>query len=353
MKRTRSAAATSLALLLTLTGCASASEPAAAPDPKGDLAEPGSLDELITAAKAEGKVRVYSSLPEVDQQRLVDGFTAEYGITVESLRLGGNTLPTRFDAETSAGSPSGEVLLSTALDFLLVETENGTLVPFDDTGVVELLPGLPEAATLEEYAGIPIFQVLSTGFLYNTDMVTSVDIPETWKEFVESDLADKACAVAPDTSESLMIFMAALRATDGDDMLATLGERVNRWYPSVIPMNEAVASGECAIGLNSAEFFAHAMKGQGAAVEFASAPSAAYPVVSGAVATNAEHANAARLFLHYALSEDGGTAIQDPEIGSFGAFDADAFPSDLEVMNPVEQRKALEDSAEILRTLGF
>lgn len=348
-----SAVAVSFALALTLASCSSAPEPAPAPEPTEQTSSPQSFDELIEAAKSEGSLRVYSSLPEGDQKKLDEGFTAKYGIEVESLRLGGNTLPTRFETETTASTPSGEVLLSTALDFLLTETEAGTLVPFEDSGVPDALEDLPEAATLDDYAGIPVFQILNTGFIYNTDQVADSDIPATWGEFVASDVSAKACSVSPDSSETLMIFMASLRASDGDDVLRGLGERISRWYPSVVPMNEAVASGECAVGLNSAEFFTHAMKGQGAPVEFKVAASATHPVVGGAVAAKAEHPNAARLFLHYALSEDGGTALQNPPTGSFGAYHADQFPSNLAVMSPEDQRKALDDTAEVMKLLGF
>lgn len=341
------------ALALTVVGCSSTAPAEQNPAASSAPAEALSFDDLVAAAQEEGSLRVYSSLPEGDQQKMVDGFTEQYGITVESLRLGGNTLPTRFDAETSAGSPSADTVITTSLDFVLTATENDHLVPFADTGVEPLLEGLPDAAILTDYEDAPIVQVISTGFLFHTDMVSASDIPTTWKAFADSDLAERACAVAPDSSEALMLFMAALRDAEGDEVLSTLGGKIARWYPSVIPMNEAVASGECAIGLNSAEFFAHAMKGQGAPVDFAEAPTAVPPIVTGAVATAAESPNAARLFLHYALSEEGGSAIQNPDVGAFGAYDTDKMPANVQILTPEQQRAAFADSKEILALLGF
>lgn len=354
MKRTQSAWVLTLALGLAVTGCASTDATEATPTPtEAPAGEALTLDELVDAAKAEGTVRVYTSLPESDQEKLATAFTEKYGIKVESLRLGGNTLATRFETEADAGSPTGEVLLSTALDFLLGATEQGTLLPFEETGVNELLGGLPEEAILDDYAGIPVFQVMSTGFIYNTNLVDESDLPDSWTDFVESDLAGEACAVAPDTSEALMVFMASLRDADGDATLEKLGQSIARWFPSVVPMNEAVAAGECAIGLNSAEFFTHIMKAQGAPVEFATAPSASYPVVSAAVASGAEHPNAARLFMHYALSPEGSAVIFDPATGSFGAFDAAEYPADFGVLPPTKHKEVLAQSQEVLKLLGF
>lgn len=354
MKKTHAALALTATIALALTACSGTPETPTQPDPddatsSGEISE---LDELVAAAQAEGTVRVYSSLPEGDQERLTAGFTDTYGITVESLRLGGNTLPSRFDAETQAGSPSGEVLISTALDFLLEETDAGTLVAFEETGVEAFLDGFPEQATLPAYGDVPMFQVLGTGFLYNTETVKAADIPDTWSEFAET-FAGEYCAVAPDTSEALMVFMAGLRDAEGDDALTKLGEGVLRWYPSAIPMNEAVASGECAIGINSAKFFAAAMQSQGASVEFAPAPTAVYPVVGAAVSAAADHPNAARLFLHYALSEEGGALVNDAGVGSYGAYDADQYPSDFQVLTPEENKEVLDSSEDILRLLGY
>ncbi|ASN53367.1 ABC transporter substrate-binding protein [Sinomonas sp. R1AF57] len=348
MKYARSASIMLLAVALAVTGCSAS--PAA---PTAAHTAAATLEDLVAAAQKEGSVRVYSALSEGDQKKLAAGFQEKYGISVESLRLGGTTLPTRFESETAAGSPSGDVLLSTTLDFLLKATDEGALVPFTDSGVPAMLNGLPPTAELNQYAGIPMFQVLSTGFIYNTGMVSPADIPTSWQDLVASPLAGKTCAVSPDTSESLMVFMASLRNAGGDGVLSKLGSKIARWYPSVIPMNEAVASGECALGLNSAEFFAHAMKAKGAAVEFAAAPTAVYPVVGVAVAGAAQHPNAARLFMLYSLSSEGGATVNDVSIGSYGAMDAEKYPAGFSVLSPADQKAALGESADIMKLLGL
>lgn len=350
MKKTRVALGLAAVCALALSGCgANGQEESNA----SSFEAPETLDALVEAAKEEGSVKVYTPLPEGDQEKLDKGFEEKYGIKVESLRLGGNTLPTRFMSELQAGTPTGDVVLPTTLDFLADETKSGVLVPFEDSGVPELLDGLPEEAILKDYEGGPLYQLLATGFIYNTDLVSESDIPKSWEDLVNSDLMAQTCAVDPSTSESLIVFMDEVRSQGGEGTLKKLGSEMKRWYPSVVPMNEAVVSGECAIGLNSAEFFALGLESQGAPTAFAQAPSAALPIVSVAVNAEAEHPNAARLYMQYALSEDGGSALQDPSKGSYGAYHADELPEGYKIMPLDQQKAAIEDSSKILGLLGF
>ena len=338
------------AATLVLAGCgasAGGSETEAAPE-----ISTGSLDELIEAAQAEGSVSVYGELQEPDLQRFAEGFTEKYGIEVSTLRLGGNSLAQRFEAEKQAKSPTADVLMGLDLEFYRDVIDKDLVVSFDDSGVHDLLEGYPDEYSFEEF-GVPMLQTLATGFIYNTDLVDPADIPDSWQELVDSERwQGKFCSVDPNTSISVVTFYSVVAENEGEDVVRGLGEKMARWYPNIVALNEAVAVGECELGIDSAQFFVEGMKAAGnATVEFAAAPTALYPSPTAVVVQDAAHPNAARLFVHYVLSEEGNRLLNTPEGGSFGPWDGDRIPEDFWVPT-IEQRQTWraqsDDIAELL-----
>ncbi|MDR7083257.1 iron(III) transport system substrate-binding protein [Arthrobacter ginsengisoli] len=334
--------------MLALTACGGPS--GAAPNASSAV-EATDLDSLIAAAQAEGSLRVYGQIPEDSMTAFAEAFQKKYGIKVNALRLGGNTLASRFDAETQARTATGEVLTATDLEFIKKATDRGDLVSFTDSGVAKLLDGFPTKAMLEDYKS-PVLNIVDTGFIYNTKMVEAKELPKSWSELSGSRWARKYCAADPGASASVASFMWTLREKEGDQALSDFGANIGRWYPNVIALTEAVASGECQLGVNSAELFVRTGQKNGAPVEFASQPSALFPVVSAAVAANAEHPNAARLFLHFILSPEGSRLMNDPANGSYGPWDSAEYPADFWVPAPSDLEKVRADTPELLKLLG-
>lgn len=73
-------------------------------------AAPPDLDALIKAAKAEGEVTFYTSLVESDAKRVVETFSAIYGIRVSYIRLASGAVTQRYASEASAGTFAAEVV---------------------------------------------------------------------------------------------------------------------------------------------------------------------------------------------------------------------------------------------------
>ena len=354
MKKLLSAIGVGTVLTLALAGCGGSPEtPEPAPEAvETDGAELSDFDALVEAAKAEGSLRVYAQIPEPPLLAYAEAFKEKYGINVEALRLGGNTLSSRFDTETEAGTPSGELLIATDIEFLASAAGRGDLLGFSEVGVKELFDGFPEASVLDDYDA-PVVQALYTGFVYNTDDVAAADLPKSWSDLSDARWAGNFCAVDPSTSLSMAQFMWTLRDEGGDAVLSTIGANIGRWYPNVVALNEAVAVGECQLGLNSAEFMIRAAQRNGAPVDFATGPSGVYPVVSASVATEAEHPNAARLFLHFILAEENTRILSDPADGSFGPWDYAQFPPDFWVPQPSDFQVVRDQTPELLALLGL
>lgn len=336
---------------ILLSACAgtAADEPATQSD-SGIATQ--SLQTLIEAAEAEGALTLLGEIQEPDLIRLAEGFEETYGIKVDIVRLGGNSFSQRFDTEAQTGSPTVDVLIGGDLEFFSDMIQKGNLVSFDDSGVHDLLDGFPSEYAFDDY-GVPLLSTLATGFVYNTDKVDPSEIPTDWNALAGEKWAGRFCSVDPATLLSLVQFFSVVRETESEDVLTAMGQNISRWYPDIVAMNESVAVGECDLALNSALFFAEAMKAAGAPVEFATAPTTIFPTPTTAVVAKAAHPNAARLFMHFILSKEGNALLNNPTEGDFGPWDGDQMPADFWVATPQQFQQWRSETPEILELLGL
>lgn len=347
-RKVLSIAGASAALLLGLTACGSPQEEKAE---GGKAVEVKDLDSLVAAAEGEGSLLIYGQIPEESLAKFSEGFQEKYDIKVESLRLGGNTLASRFEAEAQAGTQSADLVIPVDVEFIKNSVDEGSLVGFSDTGVGDLLEGFPEEAVLSDY-NTPLLQLMDVGFIYNTDLVNESELPKTWADLHSDRWAGKYCAVDPETSLNVGHFFWKLKDDEGEEAVKEFGADNGRWYSNVVAMNEAVAVGECELGVGSAKFFVEQARGSGAAVESAPQPMSIRPLTSVAVASEAKSPNAARLFMHYILTEEGNSLMNDASVGSLGPWDVNEFPEDFYVPTPEEfesVRAELNDVVALLK----
>ena len=97
--------------------------PAHAQVPQG---YPADYAKIVEAAKKEGKVVVYSTTDAVAANPLIKDFQALYpGIQVEYSDLNSTELYNRFIAEAAAGTGTGDVLWSSAMDLQIKLVADG------------------------------------------------------------------------------------------------------------------------------------------------------------------------------------------------------------------------------------
>ncbi|MET7541422.1 extracellular solute-binding protein [Streptomyces sp. NPDC005507] len=307
------------------------------------------LGELRDAAKKEGSVVVYTQLTEPDVKRLSAGFENKYGIPVKSLRLGGTTAKTRFESETQAGSPSADVLVLSESRYFGTATRNGHIVPLERTQVLPLVPGFPKNM-LVEHDRTAVIQVSRPGCVYNTERVKKSELPRSWKALLDPRWKGKLTTVSPGNSLGNLLQLDLLRDTYGLGFLHQLRPQLGRLYSSMVPMHEAIASGEALLGFESVEFFVHAMATEGSPLGFLSMPPAYYPIVTPGVASAAPHPAAARLLTHYLLTPEGARTIATG-VGVFSPYDQDKIPSDFKVQTDGQVDAAQRRTKEITDAL--
>src|SRR5580765_4191810 len=141
---------------------------------------PADYGAIVSAARAEGKVVVYSTTDLSVVAALIRDFEALYpGVKVNYEDLNSAELHNRFLTETAARMPSADVLWSSAMD-LQVKLANDNFAERYRS---------PEAAALPDWA---VWRDAAYGttfepavFVYSKRFVTGKDVPQTHADFIK------------------------------------------------------------------------------------------------------------------------------------------------------------------------
>jgi len=156
--------------LALITLFASAAIPASAQD--------ANWDDVVAAAKKEGKVVVYNmSAGAPFWMAVVKSFEQKYGISVDSLDLRASELVERIRTEQSAGRYLGDAEMVTTT-MIEEQLKNGDFI--------QKLPPIPNAANLRPPFKTTDFSVPAyvqpMGILINTRLVRGEDVPTSWND---------------------------------------------------------------------------------------------------------------------------------------------------------------------------
>ena len=138
-----------------------------------------------------GKITLYTSQPEEDAQKLIDGFNKECpNVTVDVFRSGTEEVVSKVLAEQTAGAVQADVLL--VADSVTFETlkEQDMLLPYESPE----LKGIPEEYIDKDhmYTGT---KVITTGIAYNTDLVK--DAPKGFADLTGEAFKDAVIMPSP------------------------------------------------------------------------------------------------------------------------------------------------------------
>lgn len=312
---------------------------------------------LCGAARAQESVSVYSSLPEEVQTAIYEAFEAETGIAVVAASGNDGELLARLAAEREA--PRADVLWGVSVDALGDKKE---LLQIYDSPQAD---GLSADCRFDgHYAGFCRCPLL---IVYNKELLLGADAPGGWADLLDEAFAGRVALADPAQSEeALSAVCAMILAMGGPDdggwrYVMDLAAMLNgQALPSVRAVCEAVARGECAVGVApEGAVFAYAGEGgslpPGVGVAYPREGTSAAPRGVAAV-RGGPNAEAARKFVDFVL----GQAVQAmlPERFGLRAARADAPPPDglpsLDGVSWVDYDEvwAAENAADIVETFG-
>ncbi|MDB5569283.1 MAG: Iron(III) transport system substrate-binding protein [Hyphomicrobiales bacterium] len=284
-------AATLLSLALPAPAAAQTSAPAA----------PEDWDQVVAAAKKEGKVVVYSAYVSPNTHKAIgDAFEKAYGIKVEYLMARGTEIRERTRVEHSAGRFLGDVshnALSQHTTGFIGDGSLQKLAPMPGTARLK-----PEFASRVDGFTVPVFTI-NYGFLVNTSVVKPQDEPKGWRDLLDPKWKGRILSDDPRASGGgrVMFHMTYDKwGREFHEKLAAQNLTFSRDY------NEAtrrVARGEFAIYIPL--ILGDYAKIKGLPVKYVMpSEGSTYGSYSVGIFRNAPHPNAARLMLNFYFSDE-------------------------------------------------
>jgi len=272
---------------------------------------PATYQQLIDAAKKEGKLVVYGATDSKAVQPLVKDFNALYpGITVEYNDMNSTEVYNRFISEAAAGGDTADALWSSAMDLQIKLAAGGYALPYKSVEAAKI----PGWAVWKDMAYGTTYE--PAVFVYNKRLVTGAEIPQTHADFAriiaQPKFKDKVTTYDIEKSGVGFMFM----TQDAQDfpqfgaLQQAFGAARVRVQSSTGTMLERISSGENLIGYN--------VLGPYALVRAKNDPSLGvvlpkdYTLVMSRVQfinKSAKHPNAAKLWMDYILSKRGQTVI--------------------------------------------
>ena len=294
-------------ILSTLVAAAFAT-PALAQVPAG---YPASYQQIVDAAKKEGKLVIYGATDSKAAQPLIKDFNALYpGISVEYNDMNSTEVYNRYISEVAAGGATADALWSSAMDLQIKLASTGYALAYRSVEAGKL----PAWAVWKDMAYGTTFE--PAAIVYNKRLVSEAEVPKTHAEFAkliqQPKFKDKVTSYDIEKSGVGFMFMTqdAVDYPQFPALQQAFGDARLRVQSSTGTMLERISSGENLIGYN--------VLGSYALVRAKTDPSLGvvlpkdYTLIMSRVhfiSKSAKNVNAAKLWTDYLLSQRGQTII--------------------------------------------
>ena len=256
-------------------------------------------DKVVTAAKAEGGLVLYTALVGAPSTKAIaKAFEAKYGIPVRVLEARASELRERIRTEQSAGRYLGDVMFNSENQAIILNAEDKSIAPHEP---VPNATGLTEPFR-DDGIKAPVMTI-NYGLLVNTRLVPPGEEPKSWRDLTDPKwkgkiLSDDMRAVG---GGYVMFFVTEEKLGKAyNEAMATQGIQFTR------EMREAarrVARGEMAIYMPFILGDIENLKGLPVRT-VVPAEGAPYVLYATAALKSAPHPNAARLYIDFSMSDE-------------------------------------------------
>jgi len=279
---------------------------------------------LFPAAKKESKVVWYTSLAIPSSTSIAHTFRTKYtGVDVEVHRTGSQRVLQRVMQEAAAGIKNADVIHT---------SDAGNFVLFKDKAMLlKYIPKTTEVfpAGFKDKDGFYYgMRATLSVIAYNPKIVSDVDAPKTWKDLLNPKWKGKMVSAHPGYSGIIMTHVVALVNLYGWDYFRDLAKNNLHLVQSANDPAGVVASGERPVGVNGAEYFYYKTQKQGNPIKIIY-PKEGIPLVVSpvAIAKDAPHPNAAKLFMEFIFSKEMQQLLADRE-GLYTGHPEVTYPAD-------------------------
>jgi iron(III) transport system substrate-binding protein len=279
---------------------------------------------LIQAAKKEGKVVWYTSLAIPSSTAIAHAFRTKYaGVDVEVHRTGSQRVLQRVMQEAGAGIKNADVIHTSDAGHFVLFKDKGMLMKYIPKGAEVFPAGFKDKDGF--YFGM---RATLSVIAYNPKSVAEKDAPKTWKDLLNPKWKGKMVSAHPGYSGIIMTHVLALVNLYGWEYFRELAKNGLHVVQSANDPAGVVASGERPVGANGAEYFYYKTQKQGNPIKIIY-PNEGIPLVVSpvAIAKDAPHPNAAKLFSEYIFTKESQQLLADRE-GLYTGHPEVTYPAD-------------------------
>ena len=264
----------------------------------------GAPEELVKAAKEEGKLIVYGSCEEEYLNAVCANFKSLYGIDVQAQRLSTGEVAAKIEEEN--GHPSADVWFGGTTDPYNVSSSKGLLEPYEPKNASHLISDKFKSTNKDWYG---IYKGI-LGILYDKDELQrlKLDVPQDYKDLIDPKYKGLIWSSNYNTAGTAKLIINTVIQKYGHDQgiqyLVDLDKNIAQYTKSGSGPSKAIGTGECTIGIGMLHDGIYQIVDQEHENVGLQIPSsgASYEVGATAIFKGAAHPNAAKLWIEYALS---------------------------------------------------
>lgn len=266
-------------------------------------------DAIVADAYEEGEVTVYNAASELQNKRLLEAFEEEYPGIDLTIERGASELPGRVEAELGSGTDGADVLMYSDPNWFIANEDK----------LAELSgPGLegwnPDWWAVDGKSAV-ITALPWSIIAWNTEIFP--DGFENYEDILDPAVKGKL-ATRSELTPSVAGYLDFMERELGPEYLEGLADQDPKFYPSSLPLLQAIGSGEVGVTLFGFPAGVKEMQEAGAPIESIEAdPGFAFNHAAGAFA-EAQSPNAGVVFMSFLMSETGQEAYNGEGLGGGG-----------------------------------
>ena len=264
----------------------------------------GAPEELVKAAKEEGKLIVYGSCEEEYINAVCANFKSLYGVDVQAQRLSTGEVAAKIEEEN--GHPSADVWFGGTTDPYNVPSSKGLLEQYEPKNASHLISDKFKSTNKDWYG---IYKGI-LGILYDKEELQrlKLDVPQDYKDLIDPKYKGLIWSSNYNTAGTAKLIINTVIQKYGHDQgiqyLVDLDKNIAQYTKSGSGPSKAIGTGECTIGIGMLHDGIYQIVDQEHENVGLQIPSsgASYEVGATAIFKGAAHPNAAKLWVEYALS---------------------------------------------------
>jgi iron(III) transport system substrate-binding protein len=256
----------------------------------------------VAAAKKEGKVVVYGSVPSKSMSAINDGFAKKYGIKVEYWRASSTKVMDRALTEWRAGRPGFDV----------VEGNRGVQLIMKKEGLFGKFISPPSEKFPEQFKEkdglMTPWRLVPIGILYNTELVKGNDIPKSFSDLLDPKWKNQISMPDPSRHTTTAQFLDNLDKIVGEkakDFVKGLARQQPHMVESLAPVANVLIRGEAKVGITYVKY----IKQYKGPMDYAMLDKFLADANYTNLSAKAHSPNAAKLYIEYVTSPEGQKAI--------------------------------------------